>query len=289
MAKLTLSDPSNLINSSATATLAANNRLVEAALENTLSRDGTSPNTMEADIDMGSNRLYNLPEPTSNTEPIRRIDLTDSLPGIFVQDTEPSTSEPEGSLWIDSDSADNDLYQLTDSVWTDTTVNLQGDDGANGSNGSNGANGTAATITVGTVDDVAYGMPATVTNSGTSGAAILDFEIPAGPTGEAGVATFYDQGTETTGTITIDRSLGEVHRVQVGGNITLAFSNWATAGTYSEILLEIVNGGAHTITWPTLTWLTSGGTPPSLAASGTDFVVVFTRDGGTTLWAVASP
>lgn len=43
--------------------------------------------------------------------------------------------------------------------------------------------GDAATVAVGSVTTVAYGAPATVTNSGTSDAAILDFEIPAGEPG----------------------------------------------------------------------------------------------------------
>jgi hypothetical protein len=37
-----------------------NSDLVEAAFENTLSRDGTGPNNMESDLDMDSNRIINL-------------------------------------------------------------------------------------------------------------------------------------------------------------------------------------------------------------------------------------
>lgn len=46
-----------------------------------------------------------------------------------------------------------------------------------------GATGAAATVAVGTVTTVDPTDPATVTNVGTSGAAILDFEIPQGETG----------------------------------------------------------------------------------------------------------
>jgi len=49
--------------------------------------------------------------------------------------------------------------------------------------GSPGGPGAAATITVGTVTTVAAGEGATVTNSGTSSAAVLDFEIPEGADG----------------------------------------------------------------------------------------------------------
>jgi hypothetical protein len=49
--------------------------------------------------------------------------------------------------------------------------------------GTPGPAGTAATITIGTVTTLAAGEDATVTNSGTSSAAVLDFEIPQGAAG----------------------------------------------------------------------------------------------------------
>lgn len=49
-----------------------------------------------------------------------------------------------------------------------------------------GVDGDAATIAVGTVDSVPAGDPATVTNSGTSAAAVFDFDIPQGDPGNAG-------------------------------------------------------------------------------------------------------
>lgn len=74
MAKITLSD-AGTINQSLASGLNANNSLIEAALENTLSRDGTSPNAMSAPLDMNSHRITNLPEPLADTEPVRRIDF----------------------------------------------------------------------------------------------------------------------------------------------------------------------------------------------------------------------
>lgn len=83
MAKLTL----NRIGSFASglvATLNTNLARIEAALENTLSRDGTSPNTMNADIDMNSQRIYNLPAPTSASEPARLQDIQNLGEGISI-------------------------------------------------------------------------------------------------------------------------------------------------------------------------------------------------------------
>lgn len=73
--KLNLNDLVNLENEvSAVNTINGNNTLIENALENTLSRDGTSPNSMQANIDMNSNRLLNLPPPESSLEPLRVAD-----------------------------------------------------------------------------------------------------------------------------------------------------------------------------------------------------------------------
>lgn len=58
--------------------LNSNYAIVEAASDTFLSRDGTSPNHMEADLDMNSNHLLNLPEPGTATEPVRVIDLDGS-------------------------------------------------------------------------------------------------------------------------------------------------------------------------------------------------------------------
>jgi len=65
MAKITLTDIAAGYLS--IATYNANNTLIETALENTLSRDGTSPNTMSADLDMNSNQISNLPTPTATS------------------------------------------------------------------------------------------------------------------------------------------------------------------------------------------------------------------------------
>jgi len=68
MAKLTLTDIAS--GYKAKETLNENNAAIEAAIENTLSRDGSSPNQMESQLDMNSNRVINLPVAVSNSEPI---------------------------------------------------------------------------------------------------------------------------------------------------------------------------------------------------------------------------
>jgi len=61
MAKLTLTDVTTGYQS--TAAVNANNALVEAAIENTISRDGTTPNTMTGSLDMNGQSILNLGNP----------------------------------------------------------------------------------------------------------------------------------------------------------------------------------------------------------------------------------
>lgn len=63
---------------------------------------------------------------------------------------------------------------------------VQGSQGIQGEQGLPGEDGEAATITVGSVTTVDYEYPATVNNSGTTSAAILDFNIPRGVPGQDG-------------------------------------------------------------------------------------------------------
>src|SRR5688500_1802733 len=82
MPKITLTDLTNLQNeTSATTVINNNNATVEGAFDNTLSRDGSLPNSMAADLDMDSNRILNLPAAVSDTEPVRKAEL-DALEAI---------------------------------------------------------------------------------------------------------------------------------------------------------------------------------------------------------------
>lgn len=71
MAKLALTNLSNLQNeNTAVSAINANNAAMIAAMENTLSRNGSLPNDMDAQLDMDSNRIINLPTAVSVSEPI---------------------------------------------------------------------------------------------------------------------------------------------------------------------------------------------------------------------------
>jgi hypothetical protein len=94
MPKVNLDALGSLSNAqSAINTINTNSALIVAAIENSLSRDGTSPNEMEADFDMNSNQILNLPEPVDPTDPIRLGDLE----GLLVDLELSGLTGPEGA------------------------------------------------------------------------------------------------------------------------------------------------------------------------------------------------
>lgn len=81
MAKIpTLSDLTSLTNeTSAIGTINTNNTSIETAFANTLSRDGSTPNSMEADLDMDGFRILNHAAPVNPTDLATLGSITDSL------------------------------------------------------------------------------------------------------------------------------------------------------------------------------------------------------------------
>lgn len=76
MSKITLNNVGNLIDATTAAnTINANTAVIQTAFDNTLSRDGTVPNTMGSNLDMNSNQILNLPAPVSGTSPARLQDV----------------------------------------------------------------------------------------------------------------------------------------------------------------------------------------------------------------------
>jgi hypothetical protein len=104
---------------------------------------------------------------------------------------------------------------------------------------------------------------------------------------------FYDSGT----TNALDYTNGSHQRwAPATGAQTLSVANWPPTGNSGELLIEGVNLGASTITWPTVNWVKPDGTFTTsistyltaagitLQSSGTDWVDLWTRDGGTTVY-----
>lgn len=121
--------------------------------------------------------------------------------------------------------------------------------GADGEPGPAGADGKAATITVGSTTTGAAGTHASVTNSGTEYAAVLNFTIPRGeqgergPQGESGVTALYE----------LDNSNTAIYHGDYMD--TVNFTSNLIPGDTITILLTRENGN---ITANTLTYISGG-------------------------------
>jgi hypothetical protein len=70
----------------------------------------------------------------------------------------------------------------------------------------------------------------------------------------------------TSGSIALNPANGTIQTCALTGNPT--FTDSLAAG--QSIVLMLTNGASYTVTWPTITWVTSGGnTAPTLTAADT--------------------
>jgi len=116
--KITLNPTASFTDPAAVSTLNTNFATIETALNNTLSRDGTSPNTMLASLDMNSNRILNLPAPGGLLEPIRLTDLNTFSGGGTITVQGIPSGGTSGQILAKTSSTD---YQT---AWTDAANNL---------------------------------------------------------------------------------------------------------------------------------------------------------------------
>lgn len=99
---------------------------------------------------------------------------------------------------------------------------------------------------------------------------------------------FFNSGASST----LDYANGSVQRWAPAGSVSLSVTNWPPSGGLGELLIEGINLGAATITWPTVNWIKSDGTTTTtfasagvtLVSSGTDWVFLWTRDSGTSVY-----
>ena len=138
----------------------------------------------------------------------------------------------------------NDLHSFSGKTWKwdgEKWVVIYTDlSGPIGATGATGPTGVAATVTVGTTTGGATGV---VTNSGTSGAAVLDFVVPigatgaTGPTGLTGVtgatgATGITGPTGPTGPTGVTGTVGSTGATGLGyAGVTSTSSNTTTLGS----------------------------------------------------------
>lgn len=83
-----------------------------------------------------------------------------------------------------------------------------------------------------------------------------------------------------SGTKAVNLTEGLAISATITGATTFSFTGVAQTGA-TVVVMQLTNGGAYTITWPSsIKW--SGGTAPKFTASGIDIVVLTTHDAGAT-------
>lgn len=96
MSKITLNPVGSLQDTTtAQANINANLAIIQTAFDNTLSRDGTTPNQMESTLDMNSEQIINLPVPATDNSPLRLTDLNNFIGGGTVTNIPPGGSVNE--------------------------------------------------------------------------------------------------------------------------------------------------------------------------------------------------
>lgn len=155
--------------------------------------------------------------------------------------------------------------------------------------------GDSGTIAIGTTTTGAAGTSASVTNTGSSTAAVFNFTIPRGADGQTGPqgpqGPTFTGGLLTSGLFEhhvamaandIDLSLGNCFSQTITSNRTFTISN---AQGCSSFALVLTNGGAWTLTYPaSCHW--DDNLPPDLAVSGVDIILFLSPDAGTTWYGI---
>lgn len=114
MAKVSLTNLVNLQNeTTAVSAINSNNAALTTAINNTLSRDGSTPNQMTASLDMNGQPIINLPAPTTLNSPARLVDVTTN-PTITA--TLPITGN---NTWTGTNTFNADAYFKSGRPWYD--------------------------------------------------------------------------------------------------------------------------------------------------------------------------
>ena len=139
----------------------------------------------------------------------------------------------------------------------------KGDPGPQGEPGQDGAPGAAATITVGTTTTGEAGTEASVTNSGTTSAAVLNFTIPKGAKGDKG-----DKGdTGNTGPAGTTTFAGLTDQPTDNAALKTALDAKA-AQTTVDSLTATVNGKVSSVSAGEGISITGTATEPVISATG---------------------
>lgn len=156
----------------------------------------------------------------------------------------------------------------------------QGPKGDTGDTGATGPQGPSGTITVGTTTTLPAGSNATVTNSGTSTAAVFNFGIPKGsdaPVPSDATITIR-QGGVNKGSFTLNQSGDEVIDIDQGGSLIDIDEKSITENSSNELqTVGVIN--QNDLTTAVKTWKGTLAQYNALGSHSTDTVYIITDDG----------
>jgi len=168
MTKISLQNIDNLQNESTeVSAINNNNAFTRAAMDNTLSRDGTAPNQMNTPLDMNSKKIINLIDATTDQEPVTFGQFNNTIgalnaggvvTGSYVTLSPNSTLTQERILSAGNNISVIDSGPGTPSVPGTVTVGISDDD----------LNAVAALSTTGLISRTGAGTAATRTVTGTA-------------------------------------------------------------------------------------------------------------------------
>lgn len=169
---------------------------------------------------------------------------------ILFGEAAPTTQGKKGDFYINTTTYD--VYSKATGAWVKTgnikgatgPQGVPGTNGKDGAPGAKGADGKAATVSVGTVTTLQPGQPATVNNSGTENAAVLNFGIPQGQSGSGGATGGCAAFKIINGT-TIDVNAEMVEIVNY-------IQNKSVATIAADGLIELASPGTYTFEINTL-------------------------------------
>jgi hypothetical protein len=98
-------------------------------------------------------------------------------------------------------------------------------------------------------------------------------------------APFSVANVAASGATALNWTNGDIQKVTLNANSTIAVSGWPASGTLAKLTLDIQNTGAFNITgWPTGTKWAGGAAPTITSGAGKqDVIVLMSLDGGTTV------
>lgn len=271
-----------------------NFQLIEEAFDNTLSRDGSTPNTMEADLDMNGNQILNTGNFSVDELTVGGVRLVDAsaVPswkgawetGVEYQVDDLIREEGQTYICLETHTSGTFSTDLTANKWELFAAKGAPGDGT----GDMLASNNLSELTSNATARANLGLSNLAITTGSSFAlTLLDDEDAAEARATLGTldaaetltnktmgdGTAVETGTSNwTGTVTLDPANGLIQTVTLTGNVTSVTDSLVDG---ESVLLAIDDGADYTITWPTMTWVSDDGTAPVLQTDTKTFISIW--------------